>query len=119
MGHLQKERLIGHQVGKLRRIEFEDEANEFVFHVRTPSRKEIDFVSESLGSVAIEGKYCEDGGWRSEATTVIASQWDGIVATRNVLDISDDQAWAVPSGMLAYLLDTEAGANKRCNSGTS
>ena len=80
--------------------------DEFVFHVRTPSRKEIDFVSESLGSVAIEGKYCEDGGWRREATTVNASQWDGIVATRNVLDISDDQAWAVPSGMLAYLLDT-------------
>ena len=80
--------------------------DEFVFHVRTPARKEIDFVSESLGSVAIEGKYCEDGGWRREAATVNASQWDGILATRNVLDIGDDRAWAVPAGMLAYLLDT-------------
>jgi uncharacterized protein len=80
--------------------------DEFVFHVRTPSRKEIDFVSEAIGSVAIEGKYCEDGTWRSEAATVNASQWDGILATRNVLDVSDDQAWAVPAGMLAYLLDT-------------
>ncbi len=80
--------------------------DEFVFHVRTPSRKEIDFVSESLGSVALEGKYCEDGAWRSHAATVNASQWDGILATRNLLDVSDDQAWAVPAGMLGYLLDT-------------
>lgn len=80
--------------------------DEFVFHVRTPSRKEIDFVSESLGSVALEGKYCQDGAWRGEAATVNASQWDGILATRNVLDVSGDHAWAVPAGILAYLLDT-------------
>lgn len=80
--------------------------DQFVFHVRTPARKEIDFVSEMLGSVAIEGKYCENGSWLGEAATVNASPWTGILATRNVLDVSNDQAWAVPAGILAYLLDT-------------
>ena len=78
----------------------------FVFHVRTASRKEIDFVSERLGGVALEGKYTE-GAWRSEAATVNASTWDGILTTRNVLETEDkDSAWAVPACLLAYLLDT-------------
>lgn len=78
-----------------------------VFHVRTPSRKEIDFVSAHLGGVAIEGKYTE-GAWRSEAATVDASAWSGLLATRNVLDLPLDRAkaWAVPASMLAYVLDT-------------
>ena len=80
--------------------------DEFLFHVRTPARKEIDFVSEALGRVAIEGKYGEDGNWRGEAATVNASEWDGILVTRNVLDTGSDRAWAVPAGILCYLLDT-------------
>jgi len=81
-------------------------ADEFLFHVRTPARKEIDFVSSHLAETAIEGKYTEGGSWRSDAATVNASQWKGILVTRNVLDVKDDQAWAVPAGVLAYLLDT-------------
>lgn len=82
----------------------------FLFHVRTPTRKEIDFVSEGLGEVAVEGKYTE-GAWKAEAATVNASAWAGILATRNVFDIPADEddparAWAVPAGLLAYLLDT-------------
>lgn len=78
----------------------------FVFHVRTASRKEIDFVSERLGGVALEGKYTE-GAWRSAAATVNASAWDGILLTRNVLDTADpDSAWAVPASVLAYVIDT-------------
>jgi predicted AAA+ superfamily ATPase len=82
----------------------------FLFHVRTPSRKEVDFVGEGIGEVAIEGKYTE-GSWKAEAATVNASAWAGILVTRNVLDIPSDeddpgQAWAVPAGLLAYLLDT-------------
>lgn len=78
----------------------------FVFHERTPSRKEIDFVGERLGGVALEGKYTE-GAWRSEAATVNASRWAGILVTRNVLDVDDTaSAWAVPAGILAYVLDT-------------
>lgn len=35
-----------------------------------------------------------------------ASEWDGILCTRNVLDLDRDQAWAVPAALLAYTLDT-------------
>lgn len=77
-----------------------------LFHVRTPTRKEIDFVSEHLAGVAIEGKYTE-GAWRSAAATVNASEWSGILATRNVLEIpaAHADAWAVPAAFLAYVLD--------------
>jgi len=81
--------------------------DEFLFHVRTPARKEIDFVAEDLGSVAVEGKYVEGGNWRSEAATVTASAWDGILVTRNVLETPPgSSAWAVPAGILGFLLDT-------------
>jgi uncharacterized protein len=80
--------------------------DQFLFHARTPSRKEIDFVAEDMVDVAIEAKYCEDGNWHGDAATVNASQWHGILATRNVLDTTTDRAWAVPTGILAYLLDT-------------
>lgn len=81
-------------------------ADDFLYYTRTPSRKEIDFVSFELGVVAIEGKYTDRGAWRSEAATVNASEWDGILVTKNVLDVSDlDAAWAVPAGVLAYYLD--------------
>ena len=80
--------------------------DDFLFHVRTPARKEIDLVSADLGDVAIEGKYTDRGSWRSEAATVNASEWDGILVTKNVLDMADaDTAWAVPAGILAYFLD--------------
>lgn len=80
--------------------------DQFLFHVRTPSRKEIDFVGELLGGVALEGKYVEGGHWKGQAATVDSSPWTGLLVTRNVLDSGHDGAWAVPAGMLAYLLDT-------------
>ena len=80
--------------------------DDFLFHTRTPTRKEIDFVSRDLAGVAIEGKYVEDGGWHAEAATVNASEWDGILCTRNVLDLDRDQAWAVPAAFLAFTVDT-------------
>ena len=80
--------------------------DQFLFYFRTPSRKEIDFVSEAFAGVALEGKYCENGNWHREATTVNASTWDGLIVTRNVLDTDTDPAWAVPAGVLCYLLDT-------------
>jgi uncharacterized protein len=80
--------------------------DEYVFFARTPTRKEIDFISSNLIGVAIEVKYSDDGRWRGEAATVIASEWDGIVATRNVLDLNADDAWAVPAGVLAYAIDS-------------
>lgn len=80
--------------------------DDFLFHVRTASRKEIDFVARDLGGVAVEGKYCEDGRWTGEAATVNASEWDGLLCTRNVLDIAGEAAWAVPAGILAFAIDT-------------
>jgi len=81
--------------------------DERLFYWRTPTRKEVDFVSEDLGGTAIESKYTEGDGWRREAATVNASEWDGILATRNVLDTrSRDEAWAVPAAFLAYVIDT-------------
>jgi len=81
--------------------------DEFLFYHRTPARKEIDFVSHLLGGAAIEGKFIEDGTWKSDAATVDASEWKGLLATRNMLDTSEpEKAWAVPSGVLAYLIDT-------------
>lgn len=76
-----------------------------LFYLRTPARKEIDFVSEDLAGTAIEGKYTERNRWRSEAATVNASDFNGILVTRNVLDDSGKKAWAVPAGILAYLID--------------
>jgi hypothetical protein len=73
---------------------------------RSASWPRIDFVSERLGGVALEGKYTE-GAWRSADATVNASAWDGILLTRNVLDTADpDSAWAVPASVLAYVIDT-------------
>ena len=77
-----------------------------ILHVRTATRKEIDFVGPDLGQIAIESKYTESGAWRGEAATVIASEYFGILATRNVLNTQQGDAWAVPAAMLAYLIDT-------------
>jgi predicted AAA+ superfamily ATPase len=82
-------------------------ADEMIFYYRSATRKEIDFVGEPLAGVAVEGKYIETGQWRGEARTVDASEWKGILTTRNVLDCSDpDGSWAVPAGLLAALTDT-------------
>jgi hypothetical protein len=81
-------------------------ADHQVFYLRTPARKEIDFVGEALAGTAIEVKYVETGKWRAAATTVEASPYSGILVTRNVLDVgSETGAWAVPAGILAYLID--------------
>ena len=77
-----------------------------LFYHRTPTRKEIDFVSDRLSGVAIEGKYTDTGRWASESATVNASEWDGILATRSVLNHSGTDAWAVPAAVLAYLIDS-------------
>ena len=81
--------------------------DEFLFYARTRTRKEIDFVSQLLGGAAIEGKFIGDGTWKGEAATLDASPWKGILATQSVLATTDPhRAWAVPSGLLAYLIDT-------------
>lgn len=79
------------------------------FYLRTPTRKEVDFVGEALGGAAVEGKYTAGGRWLREAATVNASPYRGILTTRNVFDVSrgPDEAWAVPACVLAVLVDIE------------
>lgn len=80
--------------------------DDLVFYFTSTTRKEIDFVSPHLGGVALEGKYVQTGHWKAEAATVEASIWKGILVTRNQLDISGTESWAVPAAILCYLLDT-------------
>jgi predicted AAA+ superfamily ATPase len=79
-----------------------------LYYLRNGAANEIDFVSTYLEPCAIESKYTESGRWLSESRALAASEFDGIVATRNVLDTSgaDNAPWAVPTAILAYLLDT-------------
>jgi len=68
---------------------------------------EIDFVGPEL-EVGFEGKYI-DGPWR-RAAQPLRSRGGGIFATRSVIDLGDgrgaDAVWAVPVGILAWLLDS-------------
>ena len=75
-----------------------------VLHHRTATRKEIDFVGPNFGGIAVESKYV-DGGWRRDALTLKASRWRGIVATRSETDFGDPDVAAVPTAMLAWLID--------------
>lgn len=78
-----------------------------VMYERMPSGTEIDFVGPDL-EVGFEGKYV-DGPWRRAAQT-LRSRGGGIFATRAALDLADGlgpgAVWAVPAGILAWLLDT-------------
>lgn len=83
-----------------------------VMYERTPSRGEIDFVGPDLG-VGFEAKYV-DGPWRRGARTLRA-QGGGVLATRTVLELEDrrgeNPVWAVPAGILAWLLREPAAAS--------
>lgn len=75
-----------------------------VLHHRTATRKEIDFVGPDFGGIAVESKYV-DGGWRRDALTLKASRWRGILATRSETDLADPDVAAVPTALLAWLID--------------
>lgn len=76
-----------------------------VLHHRNKSGTEIDFVSTALNGSAIESKYV-DARWRRATRTLADSPWQGIVATRSVLDLEDPDLLAVPTALLAWLIDT-------------
>ena len=75
-----------------------------VLHHRSNTRREIDFVGCNFGGVAIESKHV-DGRWHRDAQTLRASGWRGIVATRSELDLADAELIAMPTAMLAWLVD--------------
>ena len=79
-----------------------------VMYERAATGAEVDFVGPELG-IGFEGKYV-DGPWRRTAQTLQA-RGGGIFATRSVLNLDDGHGvgavWAVPVGILAWLLDVE------------
>ena len=76
-----------------------------VLHFRSATNAEIDFVGPDFGGLAIESKYA-DGRWRSSVgRTLTASPWRGLVATRTELDLDEPETVAMPTAMLAWLID--------------
>jgi hypothetical protein len=63
---------------------------------------EIDFVG-SLLHAPIESKYVSQK-WRGERRTLDERYGRGIIATRDILDVSDN-VWALPTGLLAWIVE--------------
>jgi uncharacterized protein len=78
-----------------------------VMYERTATGAEIDFVGPAL-DVPFECKY-EDAPWRRAAQTMRARHGRGVLVTRTPLSTcsadADGLVWAVPSGVVAWLLD--------------
>ncbi|MGH2879211.1 MAG: ATP-binding protein [Solirubrobacteraceae bacterium] len=74
-----------------------------VMYERTDTGAEIDFVGPDL-EVPFECKYT-DGGWRREALTMKARHGRGVMVTRSpLLTNPNEPVWAIPAGILAWLL---------------
>ena len=74
-----------------------------VMYERTDTGAEIDFVGPDL-EIPFECKYT-DGSWRKEALTMRARHGRGVMVTRSpLLTGTDEPIWAIPAGMLAWLL---------------
>jgi predicted AAA+ superfamily ATPase len=87
-----------------------------VMYQRTETDAEIDFVGPRL-DLAFECKYI-DRPWRSAARTVRASRGRGVLVTRSVFDLeagptAKKPVWAIPAGMVAWLLDTSWETHRR------
>ena len=76
-----------------------------LLHHRTATRRRIDLVGPELGDTAIM-LLDTDRSWRRAAQTLRASRWRGVVATRRVLEVSDREVLAIPTCLLAWLVDT-------------
>jgi uncharacterized protein len=76
---------------------------ERVMYERTTTGAEIDFVGPML-EIPFECKYTDEG-WRREAQTMKARYGRGIMVTRSPLHTDPhDPIWAVPAGVLAWLI---------------
>lgn len=90
----------GHGDGRCNYADFDR-----VLYFRSANNAEIDFVGPDFRGLAIESKYT-DGRWRSGAgRTLAASPWRGLVATRTELDLDEPEMAAIPTAMLAWLID--------------
>lgn len=76
---------------------------ERVMYERTATGAEIDFVGPELG-IPLECKYTDEG-WRRGAQTMKARYGRGVMVTRSPLLVDPrEPIWAIPAGLLAWLL---------------
>jgi predicted AAA+ superfamily ATPase len=74
-----------------------------IMYERTDTGAEIDFVGPDL-EIPFECKYT-DGSWRKQALTMRARHGRGVMVTRSpTLTGQDEPIWAIPAGILAWLL---------------
>jgi uncharacterized protein len=74
-----------------------------VMYERTNTGAEIDFVGPDL-EIPFECKYT-DGTWRKDALTMKARHGRGVMVTRSpLLTGANEPVWAVPAGILAWLI---------------
>lgn len=75
-----------------------------VMYERTDTGAEIDFAGPAL-EIPFECKYT-DGSWRKEALTMKARHGRGVMVTRSpLLTGPEEPVWAIPAGILAWLLE--------------
>lgn len=88
-------------------------APDALMYQRSATGKEIDFVGPALDSrIPVECKY-SDGPWlRASQTARSAYSGRAILATRGTID-RRDEARAVPTPVLAYLLDSRLTVSPR------
>lgn len=79
-------------------------------YARTLSGQEVDFSpvsvptpAGSFRTIPIESKWVGDG-WRSESRVIAGKYASGIMATKSVLDCTDE-VWAIPTPLLMLLLE--------------
>jgi predicted AAA+ superfamily ATPase len=76
-----------------------------MMYERTETESEIDFSGPEL-DVPFECKYT-DASWRRKAQTMRTRHGKGVIVTRTPLAVgSDEPVWAIPAGVVAWLLDT-------------
>ncbi len=80
-----------------------------MLYYRSATGNEVDFVGPWLRDLPYESKYTE-GRWLRETQTANTAFHGCVLATRNVIG-KQDRRMAVPAGVLAYLLDGEAGTS--------
>lgn len=79
------------------------QADSVMYERRGSLDSEIDFVGPRL-EIPFECKYA-DGNWRHEAQTMRAGYGQGVMVTRSAFSVADDDpAWALPAGVVAWLL---------------
>jgi predicted AAA+ superfamily ATPase len=74
-----------------------------LLYYRSTTRAEIDFVSADFTMTCFESKFVDRGWGRAFQTIEASGRSAGVVATRSGLR-RHDGGWALPAGLIAFLL---------------